>query len=293
MGNLSQNSILVITGPTASGKTEAALALARADRSIEIVSADASLVYRGLNIGTAKPSKKVLSEVPHHLIDILEPSEPFSAAEYSTLARKAIKEIISRERIPIVVGGTGLYIEALFGGLLQLDIPNAELAKARERAKHEIAEEGFDAMHERLREVDPELYIQIRRERNPIRLERAWTHYHATGEPLGEARKRLREPFEFKPEYQVLSVPRPELWRRIESRLDQMVAEGWLEEVENLMASGVTRDMPAMRAHGYRELFDVIQGTLSLSAARESIIIQTRQYAKRQVTWMKKYAIGH
>lgn len=144
-------------------------------------------------------------------------------------------------------------------------------------------------MHERLREIDPELYSQIRRERNPMRLERAWTHYYATGEPFGEARKRIPEPFEFKPEYRVLTVPRPELWRRIEARVHEMLANGWLHEVENLMASGAPRDMPAMRAHGYRELFDVIEGKLSLDAARESIIIQTRQYAKRQVTWMKKY----
>lgn len=280
---------LVITGPTASGKTDYALALARADSKIEIVSADASLLYRGLDIGTAKPSKETLAEIPHHLIDLLEPSEPFSAADYSVRARSAIREIISRGKTPIVVGGTGLYIDALFEGLPSLDIPNEELAKARERAKREIAEFGFDAMHERLREIDPELYVQIRRERNPIRLERAWTHYYATGEPLGEARKRIPEPFEFKPEYRVLTIPRPELWRRIEARVDEMLAQGWLREVEGLTQRGVTRAMPAMRAHGYRELFDVVQDTLSLDAARESIIIQTRQYAKRQATWMKKY----
>ncbi|MFI5202452.1 MAG: tRNA (adenosine(37)-N6)-dimethylallyltransferase MiaA [Candidatus Kapaibacterium sp.] len=247
-------------------------------------------MYRGLDIGTAKPSKEILAEIPHHLIDILEPSEPFSAAEYSSRSRNAIREIISREKTPIVVGGTGLYVDALFGGLVQLDIPNEELSNARERAKREIAEIGFDAMHERLREIDPELYVQIRRERNPIRLERAWAHYYATGEPLGEARKLEPEPFEFQPDYRVLTVPRPELWRRIEARIDEMLANGWLQEVEGLMQRGVTRDMPAMRAHGYRELFDVLEGTLSLDAARESIIIQTRQYAKRQATWMKKYA---
>ncbi|HET6402015.1 MAG TPA: tRNA (adenosine(37)-N6)-dimethylallyltransferase MiaA [Candidatus Kapabacteria bacterium] len=285
--------ILVITGPTASGKTRDALALARADPKIEIVSADASLVYRGFDIGTAKPSKEILAEIPHHLIDILEPSEQFSAADYSTRTRKVIREIISRGKAPIVVGGTGLYIDALFDGLVQFDISTEELTEAKRRAKREIAEEGFDAMHDRLREIDPELYVQIRRERNPIRLERAWTHYYATGEPLGEARKRIPEPFEFRPEYHVLTVPRPELWRRIEMRVDEMLARGWLEEVESLIQQGVTRSAPAMRAHGYRELFDVIERKLSLDAARESIIIQTRQYAKRQATWMKKYELAH
>jgi tRNA dimethylallyltransferase len=286
---LIHDSIPVITGPTASGKTESALALARVNRRIEIVSADASLLYRGFDIGTAKPSKEILSEVPHHLIDILEPKEQCSAADYSTRARKAIREIVSRGNTPIVVGGTGLYIDALFDGLVQFDIGSEELAKAKERAKREIREEGFDGMHERLREIDPPLYLQIRRERNPIRLERAWMHYYATGEPLGESRKRTPKPFEFKPEYHVLDVPRLELWHRIEVRVDEMLARGWLREVQDLKHSGVTRDMPAMRAHGYRELSDVIQGTLSLQAARQSIIIQTRQYAKRQVTWMKKY----
>lgn len=292
MAGLKQDPTLVITGPTASGKTDHALALARANRRVEIVSADASLVYRGFDIGTAKPSKETLAEIPHHLIDILEPSEQFSAADYSSHARKIIREIIARGNTPIVVGGTGLYIDALFDGLVQFDISSEALANAKERSKREIMEEGFDAMHDRLREIDPELYSQIRRERNPIRLERAWTHYYATDEPLGEARKRNPDPFEFKPEYHVLTVPRPELWRRIEARVDEMLAHGWLQEVENLMASGVTHDMPAMRAHGYRELFDVIKGKLSLDAAHESIIIQTRQYAKRQVTWMKKYELA-
>ncbi len=283
--------ILVITGPTASGKTERALALARADRSIEIVNADASLLYCGFDIGTAKPSQEIRAEIPHHLIDILEPSHPFSAGDYSSHARQVIREIIARGKRPMVVGGTGLYIDALFDGLPELNIPPGILTQARERAQSEIAKKGFDAMHERLHELDPELYLQIRRERNPLRLERAWTHYYATGEPLGEARKRMSEKCEFEPQYNVLQVPREELWRRIELRVDEMFTNGWLKEAERLKEKGVTREMPAMRAIGYRELFDVLDnGMLSLEAARERIIIRTRQYAKRQVTWMKKYA---
>ena len=188
------------------------------------------------------------------------------------------------------MGGTGLYIDALFDGLSSIEIPEEKLSEARTRAQNEIAEKGFDVMHEQLRTIDPELYTQIQRERNPIRLERAWSHYYATGEPLGETRKRVPEPFEYHPTYKVLTVPRPELWQRIEDRIDAMLKGGWLEEAKGLMQKGITRNMPAMRAIGYRELFDVIEGKRSLNEARERIIFRTRQYAKRQVTWMKKYS---
>lgn len=285
-----QEKILVITGPTATGKTEVALGLARADARIEIVNADASLLYRGFDIGTAKPSSEILAEIPHHLIDILEPNDEFSASAYSKRAREVIREIISRGKTPVLVGGTGFYIDALFDGISSIEIPEDELSEARSRAKKEIEKQGFDAMHEQLRTIDSELYTQIQRERNPIRLERAWAHYYATGEPLGETRKRVPEPFEYHPTYKVLTVPRPELWQRIEDRIDAMLKGGWLEEAKGLMQRGITREMPAMRAIGYRELFDVIEGKRSLNEARERIIFRTRQYAKRQVTWMKKYS---
>jgi len=263
--------------------------LARADPSIEIVNADASLLYRGFDIGTAKPPKEILAEIPHHLIDVLEPNEQFSAAEYSKRARECIREIISRGKTPIVVGGTGFYIDALFDGISSIEIPEEELSIARTRAQREITEKGFDAMHEQLRTIDPELYTQIQRERNPIRLERAWAHYYATGEPLGETRKRKPEPFEYMPEFKLLSFPRSELWQRIEARVTDMLSKGWLDEVRGLIQQGITREMPAMRAIGYRELYDVIEGSNNLHDARERIIFRTRQYAKRQVTWMKKY----
>jgi tRNA dimethylallyltransferase len=280
---------LVITGPTASGKTAAALERAREDTSIEIVNADASLLYRSFDIGTDKPSIQIRAEIPHHLIDILNPEDFFNAADYSRMARNVIRTLIANGKTPLVVGGTGFYIDALFDGIPELDIPNEAMELAKERVQHEMKVEGFDAMHERLRSIDPSLYKQIQRERNPLRLYRAWEHYYATGEPLGEARKRTAEAFEFAPNYQVLQVPRIELWRRIEIRIDEMLKAGWLEEARKLKQSGITRTMPAMRAIGYRELFDVLDGIISLEAAREKIIIRTRQYAKRQVTWMKKY----
>ena len=198
--------------------------------------------------------------------------------------------MLSQNRIPLVVGGTGFYIDALFHGIAPIEIPEEVLAKAAEQARQDIEREGFDVMHERLRTIDPELYVQIQRERNPIRLERAWGHYYASREPLGKTRKRIPEPFEYSPMYNVQSVPRPELWQRIETRTEQMIANGWMDEVEKLMAKGVTRSMPAMRAIGYNEMFDVVEGKRSMEDAQDKINIRTRQYAKRQVTWMKKYA---
>lgn len=284
--------VLVITGPTASGKTDYALKLAEADPTIEIVNADAFLIYRGFDIGTAKPEKEIRARVPHHLIDILEPNEQFNAADYSRLARETIRDIIERQKTPVVVGGTGLYIDALFDGIMSVDLLDGKLEAARERARDEIASNGFEEMLERLRGVDPVLFAQIRREMNPIRLQRAWEHYYATGEPLGETRKQKPEPFEFLPEYKVLDIPRPEIWHRIEQRVEMMIARGWPAEAEQLLRSGVTRDYPAMRAIGYREMFDVAEGLLPLAQARERIVIRTRQYAKRQVTWMKKYLVA-
>jgi tRNA dimethylallyltransferase len=285
----SAQKIFVITGPTASGKTDYALKLAEQDPTIEIVNADAFLVYRGFDIGTAKPSQDEMQRVPHHLIDIREPHEEFNAADYSRLAREAIREIIARGNTPVVVGGTGLYIDALFNGLME--VPQ-DLSDGRERARREIEQNGFEEMLRRLETIDPDLYQQTRREGNPLRLQRAWEHYYATGEALGKTRKENKpEAFEFAPEYRVMSVARPEIWKRIEQRVDRMIARGWPIEAERLMRKGVTRDMPAMRAIGYREMFDVADGHLPLAEARERIIVRTRQYAKRQVTWMKRYAL--
>jgi tRNA dimethylallyltransferase len=286
---MAPETVTVITGPTASGKTEFALNFARMDRHVEIVNADASLIYRGFDIGTAKPSKAIRKEIPHYLIDIFEPSERFSAADYSKLAREVIRDIYSRGKLPIVVGGTGLYIDALFEGIMPVDISEEQTTAAKIRYSTELEKFGFDQMHEQLREIDPILFAQIRRERNPIRLERAWTHFYSTGESLGEARKRSGEKFEYRPQYLVRYLPRPELWRRIEVRVDKMIADGWVGEMRALMDRGVTRDMPAMRAIGYWQMLDLIEGKLSIEEARELIIIRTRQYAKRQSTWMKKY----
>jgi tRNA dimethylallyltransferase len=279
----------VITGPTASGKTSLALERAKENPNVEIVNADAFQLYKGFDIGTAKPSKAIREQIPHHLIDTLEPNERFSAADYSRQGRDVIRDILSRSKTPIVVGGTGFYIDALFLGLSSIEVDDELLANAREKYKIEYDALGFEAMLAKLCEVDSVLFEQVTRERNPIRLERAFTHYYGTGTPLGVARLEKPEPFEHEPKYTVLTVDREELLRRIELRVDEMLASGWLEEVRSLLARGVTADMPAMRAIGYSEIAEVVGSTMKIEEAREKIIIGTRQYAKRQTTWMKRY----
>ncbi|MDP4229835.1 MAG: tRNA (adenosine(37)-N6)-dimethylallyltransferase MiaA [Bacteroidota bacterium] len=281
--------IEVITGPTASGKTEVSLARANSDSAIEIVNADASLFYEGFDIGTAKPSRELRSRIQHHLIDILEPSERFNASDYAKIARTTIRSLIAEGKTPIVVGGTGFYIDALFFGISSVEADEIQLQQARSKVSAELEAEGFVRMLDRLQNIDPIMYEQIAREKNPRRLERAWEFYYATGIPLGKARQEKAEPFEFEPSFTVIELPKEELRARIVARIDTMLEAGWLKEVENLLSSGVTVDMPAMNAIGYRELASVIGGEKLLEQAREEIIIRTRQYAKRQVTWMKRY----
>jgi len=281
--------IEVITGPTASGKTDLALQRAAANPAIEIVNADASLLYRGFDIGTAKPSKETMRRIPHHLIDLLKPDKRFNAAEYASLAREVIREIISEGKIPIVVGGTGFYIDALFFGITPFESDPEKIEQARIKVAKLIEESGFEEMLNKLQNIDPILHEQISRERNPRRLERAWEFYYATGMPLGEARKVKPEPFEFEPVFTLIEVEKEELRKRIIKRIDGMLNAGWLKEVEYLIARGITVDMPAMHAIGYRELAEVLRKEKTLEEAKEEIIIGTRHYAKRQVTWMKRY----
>lgn len=283
------DAIDVIVGPTASGKTALALSWAKDDPTIEIVNADASALYRGFDIGTAKPTPEERQTVPHHLIDVLDPNERFSAGEYSMVARNVIREIIARDKRPVVVGGTGLYIDALFVGIIPSTASEEAVQAARERVATEMKKHSFDELHVRLAPIDPLLYKQIQRERNPIRLARAWEHYYATGEPLGLARQQKPEPFEYAPRYTVLMPERTELWKRIEARTDQLLANGWIEEVKGLLEKGVSPDAPAMRAIGYKEIVRYLSGELPPEELREKIVIATRQYAKRQVTWMKRY----
>jgi tRNA dimethylallyltransferase len=273
-----------LTGPTACGKTELALALAERV-PLEIISMDSALVYRGLDIGTAKPGPDVRSVVPHHLIDIVEPTESYSAGRFARDAGALIDEIRARGRLPLLVGGTLLYLRALRDGLSAL--PRANRA-VRAELDADAAEHGLQAMHDRLRRVDPEAAQRISPS-DRQRIQRALEVHALTSRPLSELQradtKRKRPGV-----VAIALVPqsRADLAVRIERRFDAMVAAGFVEEVERLRARGdLDTELPAIRAVGYRQLWAHLDGQCTFTEARAKAIVATRQYAKRQLTWLR------
>ena len=273
-----------ITGPTACGKTELALALAERI-PLEIISMDSALVYRGLDIGAAKPTAEVRAAVPHHLVDIVEPTEVYSAGRFARDAAALIDDIRARGRLPVLVGGTLLYLRALRDGLSVL--PRADHA-VRAALERDAAERGWPALHERLRQVDPAAAARIAPS-DRQRIQRALEVHALTSRPITELQRAPAD----EPRHGVLAlalVPesRTDLAVRIERRFDSMVAAGFVHEVERLRARGDLKpDMPAMRAVGYRQLWRYLDGEITWREARENAIVATRQYAKRQLTWLR------
>ena len=273
-----------LTGPTACGKTELALALAQRV-PLEIISMDSALVYRGLDIGTAKPSPAIRSAVPHHLIDILDATESYSAGRFARDAGALIDEIRARGRLPLLVGGTLLYLRALRDGLSPL--PRADRA-VRAELDAQAAELGLKALHERLRRVDPTAAERIAPS-DRQRIQRALEVHALTNRPISELQRADDE--RKRPAVLAIAlVPesRAELAARIERRFDAMVGAGFLSEVERLRARGdLNADMPAMRAVGYRQIWAHLDGRFTWDEARAKAIVATRQYAKRQLTWLR------
>lgn len=281
--NINRKKILVICGQTASGKSELALRLAER-LNAEIVNADSMQVYRGCDIGTAKPTEAQRTLVRHHLIDIVDPDQPFSAADFATAADNSIRDIQARGKRVIVAGGTGLYIRALLNGLVSS--PGGD-GGVRDRLHEEAARIGNDAMLERLRLVDPELAAGLH-PNNLLRIIRALEVQQLTGIPL--SRHQQEHAFAVK-RYDTLqialTVERPLLYRRIGERVDRMFDEGLLEEVKKLVSSGFGRELKAMRSIGYKEAAAYMAGEISLEEATTLIKRDTRRYAKRQLTWFK------
>lgn len=273
-----------LTGPTACGKTELALALAQRV-PLEIISMDSALVYRGLDIGTAKPSPAIRGAVSHHLIDILDPTESYSAGRFARDAGALIDEIRARGRLPLLVGGTLLYLRALRDGLSPL--PRADRS-VRAELDAQAAELGLKALHERLRRVDPAAAARIAPS-DRQRIQRALEVHALTNRPISELQRADDE--RKRPAVLAIAlVPesRTELAARIERRFDAMVVAGLLGEVERLRARGdLNPDMPAMRAVGYRQLWAHLDGRYTWDEARAKAIVATRQYAKRQLTWLR------
>jgi tRNA dimethylallyltransferase len=273
-----------LTGPTACGKSDLALALAERI-PLEIVSMDSAMVYRGLDIGTAKPSAAVRADVPHHLIDILDPSEAYSAGRFARDAAAAIRGIAARGRLPLLVGGTLLYLRALRDGLASL--PRAD-ESVRRQLDADAAATSWAIQHERLRAVDPEAAARIA-PTDRQRIQRALEVYVLTGRPLSQ----LQRSEKAAPTLRVQTIAlvpeqREDLAARIERRFDAMVAAGLVAEVERLRARGdLTLEMPSMRAVGYRQIWGYLDKTYDWEEARRRAIVATRQYAKRQLTWLR------
>ncbi|WP_208513715.1 tRNA (adenosine(37)-N6)-dimethylallyltransferase MiaA [Variovorax paradoxus] len=282
---------IALAGPTASGKTAVALALAR-EHPVEIVSVDSALVYRGMDIGTAKPSADELRAVPHHLIDILDARESYSAAAFVADAARLIDEIRARGAMPLLVGGTMLYFKALFDGI---DAMPAADAAVRARIDAEAAELGWPAMHARLAQVDPVTAARLAPQ-DSQRIQRALEVYESSGQPLshfhGSDSKSTRG-VEGGRLFSLEPVDRAWLHARIAQRFDAMLAAGLLDEVRALRARGdLSPELPSMRCVGYRQAWETLDvadppDAAALQDLRERGIAATRQLAKRQVTWLR------
>ena len=284
-GGLSKPPLIILSGPTAAGKTDLSIALAKQIGG-EIISADSMQVYRGFDIGTAKITPEEMQGVPHHLIDILDPDEEFNVYEFKKRAAAAIREIYDRGHIPIIVGGTGFYIQAV---LYDIDFTDEETDKSyRKMLEEKAGREGAEAVHQMLEEVDPEAASLIHAN-NVKRTIRALEFYHETGSRISEHNEEQRartSPYCFA--YFVLNRERATLYERINLRVDQMMEQGLLDEVKGLLESGISRDALAMQGLGYKEIADHLYGECDLETAVYRIKLGTRHFAKRQITWFKR-----
>lgn len=276
--------LLILCGPTACGKTRLAVELAR-HLPIEVISADSRQVYRWMDIGTAKATVAERSAVAHHLIDIVDPDEPFTVAEFVTLGHAAIRRVHARGRLPVLVGGTGLYVQALTNGLV--DAPSED-PQLRAQLLAEEEQNGAGTLHRSLTEIDPSLAQRLS-SRDLGRIVRALEVFHLTGERLSSLQEQqaCQEPC-----YGTLTIgvatEREALYTRIDRRTESMFAEGLLVEAQHLMARGFPLESKALRTIGYREAISHFQGELSLAAAIELTQRESRRYAKRQLTWFRK-----
>ena len=277
--------LVILTGPTAVGKTALSNKLA-SEIGGEIISADSMQVYRQMNIGSAKIKPEEMGGIPHHLIDILEPEEEFNVCLFEKLALEAMEQIYERGRIPVVVGGTGFYIQAL---LYQIDFTEEETDTAYRDKLWQLGEEkGNHYLHELLRKVDPESAEEIH-ENNRKRVIRALEFYENSGKPISTHNKEQRQKTSaYNSCYFVLTDDRKKLYERIESRVDQMLSKGLVDEVRTLKERGCNASMVSTQGLGYKEILEYLDGRCSLLEAVEKIKKETRHFAKRQLTWFRR-----
>ena len=275
--------ILTIVGPTAAGKTELAIKTAKRT-SGEIISADSRQIYKYLDIGTAKPSVQQRKTIRFHLIDIVEPDEDYSCGQFARDAATKIKEIIQRQHTPIVCGGTGLYIRALFHPLH--DLPRSS-KDTKHRLREMLDKHGLEYMYAKLMRVDAAWGERITPQ-DKQRILRGLEVYETTGKPLTEWTRRQRKKAEFYPYYIGLNLPRAQLYAKIEQRFDTMIDQGLVDEVKNLLARGFRPELVALRTIGYKEIIKHLQGEVPLDQSIARAKQRTRNYAKRQMTWFSK-----
>lgn len=286
--NTEKKPLLILTGPTAVGKTALSIQLAKAVGG-EIVSADSMQVYRHMDIGSAKVTEKEMEGIPHYLIDVLDPQDDFNVATFQTLARQAMDEICSHGNIPIITGGTGFYIQAL---LYDIDFKeNNEknpIRKELEQLAKELGSKAPGTLHEKLSHIDPEAARQIHAN-NIKRVIRAIEYFEQTGEKISEHNEEMHQkesPYNFL--YYVLTRDRKTLYERIDKRVDIMIANGLVKEIEKLKAMGCHRGQISMQGLGYKEILDYLDGSCTLDEAVYILKRDTRHFAKRQLTWFRR-----
>lgn len=273
--------LIAVVGPTGAGKTRFAVALSRKVGG-EIISADSRQIYRGMDIGTAKPTSEQRKLVAHHLVDIVSPDQEFTLAQYQELAYQAIEDVLGRDKVPFLVGGTGLYVRAVLEGFTIPRVqPNPQL---REELLEFAEREGHEAVHARLEEVDPQAAASIN-PRNVRRMIRALEVYEALGRPISQLQD--REP----PPYRVLKIgltmDRDELYRRLDERVDNMINKGLLAEIQGLVAEGYEYDLPAMSGLGYQQLGAYVRGETDLATAIAKVKSETHRFVRQQYKWFR------
>ncbi len=274
---------VMLLGPTATGKTDLALKLAQ-EFPIEIISVDSALIYKGMDIGTAKPTLAERSLCPHHLIDILEPTESYSAANFVEDAERLIQEIRDRGKLPVLVGGTMLYAKALLEGISELPASSPE---SKEAMRQKIQKVGLDKVYEKLKEIDPETAERLP-PGDTQRISRAMEVYELTGRPLSSFFGETKGSKFAIATLGLMPSDRKELHARIEKRFDQMLEDGFIDEVKSLMElPGLNANLPSMRCVGYRQAWEYLTGQRKFEDFRLAGIAATRQLAKRQMTWLR------
>lgn len=282
------HSALIIVGPTAIGKTDVSVEICK-QKPCEIVSADSRQIYRFMDIGTSKPPKETLRSIPHHFIDILNPDEDYSAGQFAKDAREVIQQMLQRNKIPLVVGGSGLYIRALLEGFFGDDFRDGSV---REQLANRLKDGGADALYAELQRVDPRGAEQIH-PRNVKRVMRSLEVYHITGKPLWQIQKANKDPAPFPYIKFGLQMPREKLYERINLRVEQMFEAGFVDEVKDLLKNGYSPRLNSLNSVGYKEVIDYLNHEIDLERCIELVKQNTRRYAKRQLTWFRKESDIH